>query len=129
MLSCKGITQKIESDEFGEGRVEGASRGPVPSALVPPLPALRGATAGHRRCGPKSVGTATHLLPRAFVGRGGRRYYLFDHAKLGGSERVHIRQVLVEEQEEFYPPSGKTGSPKPGLSVRACHKSQHPLRA
>ncbi len=46
-----------------------------------------------------------------------------------GSERVHIRQVLVEEQEEFYRPSGKTGSPKPGLSVRACHKSRHPLRA
>ncbi len=83
MLSCKGITQKIESDEFGEGRVEGASRGPVPSAAVPPLPALHGTTAGHRCCGPKSVGTATHLLPRAFVGRGGRRYYLFDHAKLG----------------------------------------------
>ncbi len=49
--------------------------------------------------------------------------------RAGGSERVHIRQVLAEEQEEFYRPSGKTGSPKPGLSVRACHKSQHPLRA
>ena len=83
MLSCKGITQKIESDGFGEGRVEGASRGPVPSALVPPLPALHGATAGDRRCGPKSAGTATHLLPRAFLGEVDARYYLFDHAKLG----------------------------------------------
>ena len=39
------------------------------------------------------------------------------------------RKVLVEEQEEFYRPSAKTGSPKPGLSVRACHESQQPLRA
>ena len=39
-----------------------------------------------------------------------------------GSERVHIRQVLVEEQEEFYRPSGKTGGPKPGRRIprQAC---------